>query len=72
MNIRSKFYKIVENIMSYVLLCVKIGQYHRFDFNIINGFKQGDVMSPCYLFFVNDLSNMLGNDLNTTTTEITR
>ena len=70
--LRSKFYKIVENIMSYVLLCVKIGQYHRSDFNIINGFKQGDVMSPCYLIFVNDLSNMLGNDLNTTTTEITR
>ena len=69
MNIRGKFYKIVENIMSDVLLCVKIGQHHRSDFfDTGNGLKQGDVMSPMlFNLFVNDLPNILGNDINTPT-----
>ena len=42
--------------MSDVLLCVKIGQYHRSDFfDTINVLKQGDVVSS-----VNDLPNILG------------
>ena len=69
MNIRGKFYKIVENIMSDVLLCVKIGQHHRSDFfDTGNGLKQGDVMSPMlFNLFVNDLPNILGKDINTPT-----
>ena len=62
LNIRGKFYKIKENMMSNVSFDIKQGDEISGFVNTKNGVKQGDVMSPLlFNLFINNLPEHLGN-----------